>query len=287
MAQPLYPPAGPQSIGQVLDSGFRIFQASLVSCVLYGALAMIAGQLPNIYFIAAGRPLAPFGGGSALWIALYLLGAMVTLVMYSALLYRQHGIAVGRRAGTSVELSRAVRRLPFYILLIILSVVIFMIPAVLAGFILGLSGIGFAPQNYPVIALIGLVVAIPLVYLLTPMTLAPPSLLLDGKGPWRAVRYVFRLIRGCWWRTTVVLTIAAVLILVFYGVAMVIVGMVLPLTGQTDVAAVTAATGVVYVALGSIGLPFFSAMLLATYGELKVRKEGLDLEQRVAAIAQP
>jgi hypothetical protein len=42
----------------------------------------------------------------------------------------------------------------------------------------------------------------------------------------------------------------------------------------------------VYVVLGSIGLPFFSAVLLATYGELKVRKEGLDLEQRVASVAQ-
>jgi hypothetical protein len=62
--------------------------------------------------------------------------------------------------------------------------------------------------------------------------------------------------------------------------------MVLPLAGATDIAAVTAATGVVYVVLGSIGLPFFSAVLLATYGELKVRKEGLDLEQRVASVAQ-
>ena len=36
MPQPLYPPAGPQSIGQVLDAGFRIFQVSLVRCLLYG-----------------------------------------------------------------------------------------------------------------------------------------------------------------------------------------------------------------------------------------------------------
>jgi hypothetical protein len=27
--------------------------------------------------------------------------------------------------------------------------------------------------------------------------------------------------------------------------------------------------------------------MLATYGDLKVRKEGLDLEQRIAGIAQP
>src|SRR5688572_21123353 len=52
---PLYPPDGPQTIGQVLDAGFRIFKVSLVRCLLFGALAMIAGQLPNIYSLATGK----------------------------------------------------------------------------------------------------------------------------------------------------------------------------------------------------------------------------------------
>ncbi len=284
MAQPLYPPAGPQSIGQVLDTGFRIFQVSLVSCLLYGALSMIAGQLPNIYFIASGRPLTPFGGGSALWTMLYLLGALIMLVMYAALLYRQHGIAVGHRLGTSVELSQAIRKLPAYIGLIVLSVLVVGAAPFVAGVILALAG-GVRSHNYPLMVITGLVLLIPVVYLMTPLSLAPPSLLLDGKGPAQAIGHVMRLIRGNWWRTTAILTIALLLIIVFYGVAMVVVGMVLPLAGATDLASVTAATGVVYVVLGSVGLPFFSAILLATYGELKVRKEGVDLEQRVAGIA--
>lgn len=260
MAQPLYPPAGPQSIGQVLDSGFRIFQASLVSCLLYGALSMIAGQLPNIYFIATGRPLARFGGGSLLWIVLYAIGVLITLVLYAAVLYRQYGIVTGRRLGTSVELSQALRKLPAYLALAILSMIILLVAT--------------------------LMLVIPGLYLLTPISFSSMALLLDDKGPVGAIGYVTRLVRGEWWRTTAILTVTFVLVIVFYTVATMIVGMALPLAGATDVAAITAATGVVFVVLGSIGLPFFSAVLLATYGELKVRKEGLDLEQRVASIAQ-
>ena len=282
---PLYPPAGPQSIGQVLDSGFRIFQISLVKCLLYGALSMIAGQLPNIYFIASARPLTPFGGGSALWVVLYLIGAMIMLVMYAALLFRQHGIATGQRLGTSVELSMAIRRLPGYLGLMVLSALIMLIGPILVGVVLGLLGVRPVPQNYGVIAICTLLVMIPLIYVATPLAFAGPALLLDRKGPAGSIGYVMRLIRGNWWRSTAILTVAVILVIVFYGVAMVIIGMVLPLAGATDIAAVTAATGVVYVVLGSIGLPFFSAMLLATYGELRVRKEGLDLEQRVASVA--
>jgi hypothetical protein len=283
--QPLYPPAAPQSIGQALDSGFRIFQVSLVKCLLYGAVSMIAGQLPNIYFIASGRPLKSFGGGNPVWIGLYVLGSVLMLVIYAALLFRQHGIATGQRLGTSVELSMALRKLPPYLALVVLSVVIVLLGPLIAGIVLAWIGIASLQQNYALGLVVGLVVAIPLIYVLTPLTFAPAALLLDGKGPLRAIDYVFRLIRGNWWRATAILTVTLVLVIVFYGVAMVIVGMVLPLAGATDVAAVTAATGVVYVVLGSIGLPFFSAILLATYGDLRVRKEGLDLEQRVASIA--
>jgi hypothetical protein len=286
--QPLYPPAAPQSIGQVLDSGFRIFQVSLVSCLLYGALSMIAGQLPNIYFIASGRALSPFGGGSPLWIGLYFVGALIMLVMYAALIYRQHGVSVGARLGTSVELSQALRKLPAYLALVLLSIlVLFVVPGIIVGVCFAVvRSSGASAQMYAVLALSGLIALVPLLYVMTPIALAPASLLLDGRGPWQSIRHVMRLVRGSWWRTSTIIAVAGVLIIVFYGVAMVIVGLVLPLAGATDVAAVTAATGVVYVVLGSIGLPFFSAVLLATYGELKVRKEGFDLEQRVALVAQ-
>src|SRR5690349_7596687 len=205
--QPLYPPAGPQSIGQALDSGFRIFQISLVKCLLYGAVSMIAGQLPNIYFIAIGRPLRPFGGGDPLWIALYLIGAVLTLVMFAALLFRQHGIAAGQRLGTRLELSMAVRKLPAYLALIVLSVLLMLIGPLLLGIVAGVFG-AFGSQNYALLVLFGLIAALPFVYVATPLAFGPPALLLDEKGPIRAIDYVLRLTRGNWWRVTAIFTVA-------------------------------------------------------------------------------
>jgi hypothetical protein len=204
--------------------------------------------------------------------------------MFAALLLRQHAIATGQPVGTRLELSMALRKLPAYLALTLLSVVLLLIGPVVMGVVAGAAG-AIGSQNYAVLILCSVVGALPFMYVATPLALSPPALLLDGKGPVRAIDYVMRLIRGNWWRATAIFTVALVLVIVFYGVAMVIVGLILPLAGATDIAAVTAATGVVYVVLGSIGLPFFSAVLLATYGDIKVRREGVDLEKRVASLA--
>jgi hypothetical protein len=56
--------------------------------------------------------------------------------------------------------------------------------------------------------------------------------------------------------------------------------------GASDVITLSAATPVAFVALRAVGLPFLVAILLAVYGDLTVRKQGVDLERRVASVAQ-
>jgi hypothetical protein len=282
--QPLYPPAGPQSIGQALDSGFRIFQVSLVKCLLYGAVSMIAGQLPSIYLIATGRPLTSFGGGGPVGLLLFLLAGVATLRIYSALLYRQHGIAVGQFLGMRRELSLALRKLPAAIGMTLVIVAILLIGPVVLAIVLRILGIDLSTPSYGLLAVCA-VLAVPLIYIATPLAFAAFALLLDGKGPVSAINYAVRLTRGNWWRATAIPTVGFVLAVVFSMVAMIIVGMVLPLVGASDLASVTAASSVVTVVVGSIVLPFLSAVFLAAYGDLKVRREGVDLEKRVASLA--
>ncbi len=93
MPQSLYPPARPLGIGEVLDLAFLIFKVTLVRCLPYGVFAMIAGQLPNIYDLLRGVGVhRPFGGGDPIWIALYIIGIVLMLVAWSALLLRQRAI---------------------------------------------------------------------------------------------------------------------------------------------------------------------------------------------------
>lgn len=285
MPQPLYPPARPQTIAEVLDSVFRIFKVSLVQCLLYAAVGMIAGQLPNIYYIAAGIPLKAFGGGDPLWIALYAVGAIIMLLMFAALMLRQKGIATGQRLSTRVELSEAARRLPAYLgttLLWLLAICAF---GLVFGFVVAVTGL--TPTNPKVIGIGVVVLGLPVMYMFTPLTLATPAVLLDGKGPLQAFRYCLHLVRGAWWRATTALTLGFIVLIVLDVVVGFIIGLLLSAAGASDVAAVmAAATAVVGVVLGAVALPFVSALILAIYGDLQLRKEGLDLERRLAGEAQ-
>jgi hypothetical protein len=49
------------------------------------------------------------------------------------------------------------------------------------------------------------------------------------------------------------------------------------------VALITATLGVVSVAVGALATPFYTALGLAVFGDLTVRKEGADLAQRISA----
>jgi len=48
---------------------------------------------------------------------------------------------------------------------------------------------------------------------------------------------------------------------------------------------VTAFAEVVGVVLGALATPFYGALALAVLADLKIRKEGADLEQRISATA--
>ncbi len=91
---------------------------------------------------------------------------------------------------------------------------------------------------------------------------------------------------GSWWRTMLTYMVWAVLLAVFNFVAVIVIIMALPLIGATDVATVTAGTPVVFVALRAMGLPFLVSIMLAVHGELQVRKQGADLERRLADVVQ-
>jgi membrane glycosyltransferase len=55
--------------------------------------------------------------------------------------------------------------------------------------------------------------------------------------------------------------------------------------GRGDVALIAATTGVIVVAVTALTIPMYTAALLAVFGDLTARKEGMDLEQRISATA--
>ena len=275
MANILYPPSRPQSVGEILDSAFRIFRATVVKCLPFGALALIAGQLPNMYYLGTGGVQAMSAAAyKPLWWVLYVLGYAISLVMWSVILLRQYAVARGADVSAGAALSTAARRAPALVLLgilLVLAIAVCFLPA--AAF--------HAPSAYGVAVLL----AFPATYVAVALSCAWVALLLTGKGPLASLGYSWRLTSGNFWRLSLIYTVALVMIIVLYVLAGLIAGFLsLPLA-HGDIAVVTAVTTVVVVIVGAIGTPFYSALALAVFGDLAVRKEGTDLAQRISAPA--
>src|SRR4051794_24796996 len=131
MSSVLYPPSRPQAIGEVLDSAFRIFKATLVKCLPYSVLATVAGQLQNIYGILSGRNLRPFSNSDLGWWMVYGLGALIGAALINTVIIRQAALTSGSPSVGPAALLQGVRNVPASVvmaLVILLVVGIWFVP---------------------------------------------------------------------------------------------------------------------------------------------------------------
>lgn len=271
MSPILYPPTRPQSIGEVIDLAFRIFKATLLRSLPYSVLATVAGQLQNIYLVVTGRPLHKFANTDPAWWGLYLLGAMIAGSFINAILIRQATVASGSPSVGSAALVEGLRKAPATFvmgLLIVLAVGLCFVP------------MAAVPRPYQALSLLAL--CIPAGFVGTYLLCSWPALLVGHKGIIGSLRYSVNLIRGHWWRTVMIYTVAVTMIIVLSVTAGMIVGVLAAFGATRDLAVTTAVSAVMVVASGALYMPFVTAMTLSLYGDLQARREGTDLERRLA-----
>jgi len=271
MPSVLYPPSRPQAIGEVLDSAVRIFKATLLKVLPFSVLATVAGQLQNIYIILSGRNIRPFSNSDPGWWAVYLLGTIVGAALINAIIVRQGAIATGSESVSMTALKEGLRNVPAVVLMGIVM-------AVLVGiWFVPLAVIPAAYRSWS-----GALLAVPAFYLLVLFLCSWPARLIDRKGPIESLRYSAHLVRGNWWRTVMVYLVVLTMIIVLSVTAGLIVGVLTQLVAAHDLAVSTAVSAVMVVASGAVFVPFVSSMSLALYGDLQSRKDGADLERRIA-----
>lgn len=272
-----YPPQRQLSVGEVLDLTFRIYRATLPKCLLFAACGVLAGQLPNIYTLARGRPLMR-GSWEVLLaqlhdpviVTLYVVGTLLTAVFSAAVLLRERNmIAAGPVGG---ELAAALGRVPA-----LLGLGLLVIGACIACFLPAIVTAGALR------ALLVLAALIVLCYGVVAVSCAQTVLLVDGAGPLSSLTRSLQLTAGSFWRLSVIYTVALIVLIALYLVTAAVAGFLAGVLGRGDFSLVTAFAGVVGVALGALATPFYGALALAVLGDLKVRKEGADLEQRISA----
>lgn len=263
-------PIQPQGVGGVLDTTFELHKASLGAvwplCLLLAAF----GAPPNIYLMMGGA-----GPASDADAALQMLSAMsdpvywainlvtlaATLWVIGALYLKQHAIGTDREMSTGSALQAAVGRI---------------LPMFLMSLLFGLALIVGA-----------VLLVVPAFILLVSLMLGSALLMFEDKGPVDSLVGSHKLVWGDWWRTAAILTVGGILVFVIYMAAAMAIGLLMPFVGvdSTDVVMSTlVTTTAISVIVNILVVPFFSAMLIAVYWDLKLRKEGGDLAARVAAL---
>src|SRR5690348_7116511 len=236
MPNVLFPPDGPQSVSQVLDSGFRIFKVSLVRCLLFAAIAMIAGQLPNIYSLARGQPFGAYLRGDPVTIVLAVLGGVLAVYFSGVILIRQREIAQGGRRAIRAELAEGLRRMPALVGVAVLSLVLVaVVPVMLIA-----SDMKHLAPNAPMV-IAAVVIALPVVWLLPGLSMAIVVAVLTPNGMLASLKQGIWLAYRSWWRTMLTFVVWAVLLVVLNLVAVILLMLALQVFGASDVITLAAA----------------------------------------------
>lgn len=277
MPQILYPPARAQTLGEVLRTGAQIFRVSLNATLPYAVIVAICGDLANLRNLAQDLPLQSFDSTDPVWWAWNVVGSILALLFGSALILRQKALAAGERSTVGAELRQAGVLLSRLIACVALSTVAISVALLPVGAVLPMTGLNPALPNLgspnPGMLLLLIPLSLPAAWLSLGLFFAPVALVLRKLGPIEAMRQSFLLLRGNWWRTSVLTgALIGVLLLALLLAATLAAAAVLG-SGVSDLRIVATFAIPLGILCGAIIVPWCGAQVLAMLGDLQVRQD--------------
>ncbi|HVC31318.1 MAG TPA: hypothetical protein VND24_09035 [Steroidobacteraceae bacterium] len=260
MPNALYPPLKPRSFSELLDAVLQIFRLSLLKCMPYATLAIIAGQLSTFYYLARGR-LPVLDSNDPVGVTLYGVGTLIAVILWMALLRRQSGIAAGHPPAGFADLLDTLKRAPAIAAISLLggaAAAVFLLPALALA---------------PAYRTAGMAVLLaPAIYVSIALSLALPALVLAHKGVLASLAYSFRLVRGNWWRVAAAYIVGSAVVFTLWFLVATVAGMAFSDNEAGATAIVRAISSAALLAVFAVGLTFYSALTLALFGDLEIRR---------------
>ena len=252
-------PSEPLSIGGVLDNGIALFKATVTKTFPLALVGGLLSTLPELVTRVTGLgPLqsALLAGNIALPMGMVAIASLLTMAAYLGVLAIQDAISNNRSMAIDEAVLAGLTRLPAMFgasILYGVAVVFGMILLVVPGIIISVYWILYA------IAVIA-----------------------DRKGPVQSLGYSYQLIKGYWWRTATILGVLGIIAMVLYTALIVFVagGVIGGVMESEESTGLLIFTFVVTPLVTAVLTPFFYAILLVTYNDLKLRRGGDDLLRR-------
>lgn len=260
MPNALYPPLKPRSFADLLEAVIQLFRLSLLKCLPYATLAIVAAQLWILYYQSHGRR-PSLDSNDPVGVTLYGVGTLIGVILSVTILLRQSAMAAGRPVTGATGLVETLKQAPAIVAIALLSgalVTMLMLPTLALAPIYRTAAIA--------------VMMVPAIYLVITLSFSLPALVLARKGVLASLAYSFRLVRGNWWRVAFLYIVGAMIIMTFVLLVASISTLAQTGNGADDAAITHAITFAASLAVSALGLTFWSALSLTLFGDLEVRR---------------
>jgi len=254
-------PQQPSSIGKILDQSFRLFAEgfpkvigfSLILALIGVVFTLQVGHLSVQSVPAAQPPDEDVGALVARFAAVIVAYIVVSFVFYGAILVRLDNLVRQHPDTFTGALGVAGKRLPALLLATLL---------------------------YPVAVVLGSVLLlVPGVILMMSLSLYPVIVIVEERGGYAALKASHQLIWGLWWRTVSIYMVPGILMMIFYTV---VIGIGVWTTDATAQPGSFGFLDILSNVVSGLVMPYFYALAYVVYHDLRLRKSGADLAQRLA-----
>lgn len=298
-------PLRPLGVGEILDGSFRAIRANPkvmfgLSLVVMAAIGLLEGLFLYLTFDtlmsttavpSTGQLIAQSAGTLVGFVGVYI----ASIVLTGLLLVSVSQSVMGRVATVpevwAYAKGQVWRLVGLTFLLGVLAVVAVAAAVVVLALVIaavaqtGDSGLVIGVL-LGVLAVLGGTLA--LAFFSVRLAFAPPALMLERIGVLDSVRRSWRLTRGSFWRVLGILLLAWIIVAVISWALMIPLTLGLAFVGSDPTAYAmsmwpTIVSTVVSVLVSALTTPFMAAVLALTYIDVRMRREGLDVELARAA----
>jgi hypothetical protein len=255
-------PETPRSIGGTLDDGFRLFKACFSQVFILAYIAAVIGQIPSVMMSGGVTADSPFPQFTVGLVVSFVLATLAAALLYGTIIAKIESISNNQPLSMSQAFAVGLQR--FF-------------PLLLCGFL------------YSIAVVLGtLALIIPGIILSLTLLFGVYAVVVDNMGPVAALKYSHSLVWGNWWRTATIVGVATFVLLVGMLLVGGISGFALAAGGSVDLESIDTNPILNFVVLPLISAllsPLFYTFAMAAYNDLKLRRSGADLAERIGAQA--
>jgi len=250
----------PQSIGGILDSGFKLFTASIKKVVPITYLGAVAAAIWGWALQVSMLSQITEGGtpdfNVPLIVGSYVLMMIVASILMAAAIIRIQAVFTNEAMSFGGAMLSGLRRAPAVFGASLIYLLAFMVGSLL--------------------------LIIPGIYLSVMLAFAFYAAAADNTGPIESTKYSYEIVKGNWWRTAGLLTIMMIVMMVFYVAVGFVVGIVAAASDPADVMKPNLLSDVVIIpVITSVLTAMMYCLAYAVYDDLKIRSRGVDLAERI------